>query len=130
MKDLGLLLLRVLTGGIMIYGHGFPKLLKLYNGAEIKFSDLLGIGAGLNFGLAVFAEFICSSLLILGLFTRLSLIPLTITMFVAGFIHHAPDPCAVKEKVFLYLIIFVAMIFTGGGKYALNKILPAKYQKL
>jgi len=51
-------------------------------------------------------------------------------MFVAGFIHHAPDPFAVKEKVFLFLIIFIAMIFTGGGKYALNKILPAKYQKL
>ena len=114
----------------MIYGHGFPKLLKLFSGAEIKFSDPLGIGAELSFALVVFAEFICSSLLILGLFTRLSLIPLIITMLVAGFIHHAPDPFAVKEKVFLFLIIFVAMIFTGGGKYALNKILPAKYQKL
>ena len=114
----------------MIYGHGFPKLLKLFSGAEIKFSDPLGIGSELSFALVVFAEFICSSLLILGLFTRLSLIPLISTMLVAGFIHHAPDPFAVKEKVFLFLIIFVAMIFTGGGKYALNKILPAKYQKL
>ena len=130
MKDLGLLLLRGLTGGIMIYGHGFPKLLKLFRGAEIKFSDPLGIGAELSFALAAFAEFFCSSLLILGLFTRLSLIPLIITMLVAGFIQHAPDPFAVKEKAFLFLIIFVAMIFTGGGKYALNKILPAKYQKL
>jgi putative oxidoreductase len=130
MKDIGLLILRVFAGGFMIYGHGFPKLLRLFSGTGIKFADPLGIGTGLSFGLTVFAEFFCSIFVILGLFTRASLIPLIIAMFVAGLIHHVPDPFSVKEKALLFLIVFITLMLTGPGKYSLSNLLAVKYRKL
>jgi putative oxidoreductase len=130
MKDFGILILRVFSGFFMVFEHGLPKLLRQLSGAEIKFANPLGIGAEVSFVLTTFAEFFCSIFVVLGLFTRVSLIPLIIAMFVAGVVHHAPDPFAVKEKALLFLVIFVALFFTGAGKYSLSKFLPAKFLKL
>jgi putative oxidoreductase len=127
--DIGLFILRVSSGAFMLFAHGYPKLLRVFSGAEIKFADPLGIGVFPSLIVATFAEFFCSIFLIIGLFTRLSLIPLIITMFVAGFIHHAPDPFATKEKALLFLAVYVALMLTGPGKYSLSRFLPANYQK-
>lgn len=117
--DLGLLILRVGAGGLMLT-HGTPKLLKLFGGEEIVFADPMGIGMGITLALTVFAEFICSILVILGLGTRLVVIPLMITMFTAAFIIHAADPFPRKEMALLYFLIFTVLLFTGAGKHALD----------
>lgn len=117
--DLGLLLLRLGAGGLMLT-HGTPKLFKLFGGEEIVFADPLGIGMGITLALAVFAEFICSILVILGLGTRLAVIPLMITLFTAAFIIHAADPFQRKEMALLYLLIFTVLLITGAGKHALD----------
>jgi len=129
MKDLGLLLVRVCAGAFLIYGHGFSKLQTVFSGAEIKFSNPIGIGSGLSLYLSTFAEFFCSVLLILGLFPRLSLIVLIINMSVAAFFQHSSDPFSVKEKALLYLILFILLFITGVGKYSLNYLLPSKFRK-
>src|SRR5699024_10425097 len=67
-KDIGLLILRLVFGFVLIYGHGFEKLITIFNGDEIQFANPIGIGATLSFYLAAFAEGICTILLILGLF--------------------------------------------------------------
>ena len=43
LNDLGLLILRSTFGIIMLAAHGYPKLLKLMSGNEIKFFDPFGI---------------------------------------------------------------------------------------
>lgn len=119
-SNIGLLVLRVASGGMMLT-HGYPKLTKLVSGGEIQFFDFLGLGVTFSLFLAVFAEFLCSLLLVLGVKTRLVVIPLICTMAVAAFIVHGADPFAKKEMALLYLSMYITLFFTGGGKLALLK---------
>lgn len=126
MNDLAIFLLRVTSGAFMLFAHGLPKLNRLFSSGEITFSDPLGIGTVPSLALAVFSEFFCSILLILGLFARASLIPLIITMFVAAFIHHAGDTFLQMERALLFLLIFIVLFLTGPGRFALGRVVKVK----
>lgn len=123
--DVALFILRVGTAAIMLT-HGIPKLLMLFGGGEIAFADPIGLGMEVSLTLVVFAEVICSILILLGLGTRLAAIPLIINMSVAFFIFHAQDPFKAKELALIYLLIFVILLITGSGKYALDHYLLKK----
>lgn len=116
----GLLVLRLLAGAFMLT-HGFPKLLRLFSGNEIKFMNFLGLGAPVSLGLAVFAEFVCAILIVAGLATRLASVPLIVTMFTAAFVAHGDDPFGTKEKPLLFLVIFVVLLISGGGKFSMDR---------
>ncbi|MBL7753971.1 MAG: DoxX family protein [Chitinophagaceae bacterium] len=118
--SLGLLLLRILSGGMMMI-HGWGKIVKW---AELKssFPDPFGIGHEISLALTVFAEFICAGLLVVGLGTRLVLIPLLIVMAVAFFKIHAADPLNEKELALFYLVIYAALLLSGPGKFSLDKV--------
>jgi len=123
--NFSLLFLRV-TAGIFMLTHGVGKLNKLIEGGTIKFADPIGVGPEASLVLVVFAEFFCSIFLIFGIATKLSSIPLLITMLVAGFISHAADPFAVKEKAFLFFVIFVFIAIAGAGKYSIDNFIYKK----
>lgn len=123
LNDFGLLVLRSTFGIIMLAAHGYPKLLKLMSGNEIKFFDPLGIGKTFSFILATSAEFVGAALLTLGIFSRLSSLSLAITMFVAAFIYHANDPFKGQEKAILFFAGYVVLFLTGPGKYSLQKFI-------
>ncbi|PIR22053.1 MAG: transmembrane DoxX protein [Deltaproteobacteria bacterium CG11_big_fil_rev_8_21_14_0_20_45_16] len=120
LKDIGLLLLRLVAGGTMLFSHGWDKLMSFGERMNV-FPDPLGIGSSLSLGLAIFAEFGCAALLILGVTTRLVAIPLAITMGVAYFIVHNGDAFAQRELAFLYLGMFLSLIALGGGKFCVLK---------
>lgn len=122
--DFAALLLR-LSLGLLMLSHGIPKLMKLMNG-NMEFGDPIGIGVPASLTLTVFAEVVCSILLVIGLWTRLALIPLIITMFVAVFIVHINDDLGTKELAFLYLFAYIALFLLGSGKYAIDAILKRK----
>jgi len=117
--DIGILLLRLGVGGLMLT-HGIPKLFRLFGSDPIQFADPIGIGVEASLALTVFAEVICSVLIIVGLATKLATIPLLVTMFVAFFIIHADDPFQRKELALFFLIVYVVLLFTGSGKYSLD----------
>lgn len=119
MNNLGLLLLRLTAGGFMLT-HGWPKLANFSSRAS-QFPDPLGVGSELSLALAVFAEFFCALLLVLGLFTRAALTQLIATMAVAGFIVHAADPFQRKELAFVYLGMFLCLFLTGPGDFSLGR---------
>lgn len=119
---LALLIFRIAAASFMLT-HGIPKLMKLFSGDEIQFADPYGLGQVTSFVLVVFAEFVCSILIILGLGTRLAAIPLVIDMLTAGFYAHAHDPFSVKERAFLYLIIFGLLLVFGPGRYSIDHAL-------
>lgn len=114
--DLALLILRLGFGLLLAFDHGLPKL----RHPEGDFVDFLGLGTKISMGLCIFGEFFCSLLVAAGLFTRLFLVPLIITMSVAVFQAHAHDPLAKKEHALLYLIVFVVLFLTGPGKCSLD----------
>ena len=121
-EHLALLIFRVLIACLLLT-HGFPKLQKLLSGDEIQFMDPYGLGVTTSFVLVVFAEFVCSVLVILGLATRLATIPIIITMATAVIIAHANDPFGVKEKPLLFLVCFVFILIIGAGKYSVDNSL-------
>ena len=119
--DLASFILRVSLSLLMLT-HGFPKLMKFMDG-NMEFGDPIGIGVPASFTLTIFAEVICSILILIGFWTRLALIPLIITMLVAAFIVHSADMVGVKEPSLLYLFGYVTLFLLGSGKYAVDAIL-------
>jgi putative oxidoreductase len=81
--SLGLLLIRS-TIGLLIAFYGYEKLIHFEEMAASDFwaknVSFLGFTGKVPLALTIFAEFFCSLFLIVGLFTRLALIPLLICM--------------------------------------------------
>ena len=102
--------------------HGFSKLMN-FSSKAAGFPDPIGLGSSFSLGLTVFAEFFCAAFIIVGLLTRLSLVPLIITMAVAAFYIHGGDPIAKQELSLFYLAVYTALLFTGPGKFSLDSIL-------
>ena len=119
MQDIGKLILRLGMGGFMLT-HGWPKLMKLFAGGPIEFGDPIGLGPTFSLILTVFAEVVCSILLIVGFKTRWAAIPLAFTMLVAAFVVHLDDPFGRKEKALMYLVAYVAIALIGAGKHSLD----------
>ena len=119
-QDYGLLTLRLFFGFCMIYGHGWGKLVRLFGPDEITFADPFGLGPAISLALAAFAEALCALLVMLGLFTRVAVIPLIITMVTAFFTVHLDDPFGQQEKVILFAGAFLALFFTGPGRISLD----------
>ena len=120
-RDYGLLIIRLAAGFFMIYGHGYGKLTRLFGPDEISFADPFGLGPVITLTFAVFAEFFCAILVMIGLFTRAALIPLIITMATAFFFVHLTDDFGSQEKSLLYLFIFIGLFFTGPGRISIDK---------
>ncbi len=120
MNNIGLLLLRIVFCGAMIYGHGLGKLNKLIAG-NFKFSDPIGIGEAPTLFLAVFSEFIAPIFILIGFKTKFFSFFPAATMFVAAFIVHLSDPFSRMEKAILFLAIFVFFMISGPGKYSIDK---------
>ena len=120
--NFGLLILRLGFGLLITFSHGWEKLMNFTEKAA-HFPDPLGIGGSISLGLTVFAEVFCGIAIAVGLLTRLSTIPLIIMMLVAIFVIHGDDPFGKKEFALLYLIPFVALMFTGPGRFSLDWIL-------
>ena len=122
--DLALLILRVGVGVLMLT-HGIPKLQMLFAGGEIQFPGVMGLSPAVSLALAVFAEVVCSVLLIIGLGTRWASIPLIITMLVAVLLVHGSDPFANQEPGLLYLFLYLPLLILGSGKYSVDQVINA-----
>lgn len=128
MQNIGLLILRVVPAVLMLVAHGWGKLAGFAERMD-TFPDPIGLGSPVSLSLAIFAEVVCAALLILGIATRLASVPLLITMLVAAFVIHAEDPWAKQEFPLLYAVVFLVLIFTGGGSYGLGNRFKAWWLK-
>lgn len=126
--DAGLLFLRLGAGGLMLFSHGIPKLDRLAQD-PIQFADPLGLGPAISLWLALGAEIVCASLLVLGLGTRIAAVPLIITMLVAALIVHGDDPFQKKEFALVYGMIFFTIMLTGPGKFSLDALIAKRRSK-
>lgn len=114
----GLLLFRASFGVLMIVNHGWSKIVK-YETLKDEFFNFLNLGSHISLILTLFAEILCALFLILGLYTRLALIPLIIAMLVAMYVKNW-DIFAGAEMSFLYCISFLVLFITGPGKYSID----------
>jgi len=125
-SSIGLLVLRLGAGGLLLYGHGWAKIMDAAARAP-TFANPIGLGSVPSFWLVVFAEVVCSALVMLGFLTRLSSVPPVLFFCVAGFIQHAHDPWGRRELAFIYGVPFLALVFLGGGRYSLDAALGTRW---
>lgn len=122
--DWAILAIRIFVGVAMLT-HGFPKLMMLLSG-KIEFINFLGIGQKTSLILTVLAEVLCSLFVLLGLFTRLSVVPLIITMLVAALMVHGNDPFAKQEMSLLYLFHYIIIFVAGPGNISIDRMISRK----
>ena len=119
--DFGLLALRVGAGGTMFWQHGWPKLAAFGEKMD-TFGDPIGLGPAISLGLIVFAETVCALLVALGLWTRLSTVPLIIGMAVAAFVANGDGPFKAMELAVCYMVAFLTIFFAGSGRFSLDRL--------
>jgi putative oxidoreductase len=145
--DLALLLLRLVGLGLAVV-HGWGKVHSLatgHGGSFVESVASLGFPAPVAFAwAAALAEFAGALCVALGLATRFAAAFAAFEMAVAAFLrHHAhlvllaglgvrPVPEETlkawgdPEKALLYLVVFLALVFTGAGRLSLDALLTRK----
>jgi putative oxidoreductase len=128
--SLGILALRVMTGLMMLFGHGILKIQNysmLKDKFELKVYPFNHFASSINLLLCIAAEAGAAALIVIGLCTRPAAFVLGFTMVVAAFGVHGADPWfmaqgvpAAKEPALLYLIPMIAIILMGGGSFSLD----------
>lgn len=127
--QVGLFLIRLIMGLLMAF-FGYEKLIHFNEMAASEFwvknVSFMGMSGKVPLALTVFAEFFCSIFLILGLFTRFSLLVL---MFCMAYIFLVVFPNSIISKgdngysisdTFIYFTIYAGLLFTGPGKFSLD----------
>lgn len=122
--DLGLLILRISIGGLMLL-HGIAK---LQHGAGFIEQVVLdaGLPSFIAYGVYV-GEVIAPLFILAGYGTRLASIIFAGNCLVAALLVHSQDIFTLNEQggwtvelLGLFFFGAVALIFTGGGKYAIS----------
>jgi putative oxidoreductase len=97
--------------------------LTAYDEMLTMFGDPIGIGTKLSVILVIFAEFFCGIFVTLGFLTRLTIIPILITMIVVFFVAHAKDAFDMKALPLVYLLLCVVIFILGSGRYSVDSLL-------
>jgi putative oxidoreductase len=141
--DAALLILR-LSGLGLALAHGWAKIENFLSGESAQFVEgvaRLGFPYPTVFAwAATLAELVGGSLIALGLLTRVAAGFAAFTMFVAAFLRHrlaqqtlaffGINPIAADvlegwgnpERAALYLLIFLALVLMGGGRFSLDRL--------
>lgn len=126
--DLGLLILRLSAGIALAFAHGIGKLPpseRFVSGVE-----KMGFPAPSFFAWAAsISEFAGALLVAIGLATRPAATLVACTMATVVFVRHGPDAFEKKEKAFIYLVIFVAIMLTGAGRFSIDALIGGKGKK-
>lgn len=124
-NDLGLLVLRLSTGGLMLF-HGVSKLINGV-GPIGEMLAALGLPSFIAYG-SLLVELVASLIMVLGLWTRVAAAAMVFNMFIAILMAHmsvifslTPEGGWAIELPMLYLLPALALVFTGGGRYALTR---------
>lgn len=123
-NDFGLLILRLSVGGLMLL-HGIFKLMNGVGGIEQMVAGA-GLPTFITYGVYI-GEVVAPVFIILGLGTRVAAAIMAFNCLVAGLMAHAGDIFTLNEGggwtlevLGLYMLGAAALMFTGGGKYAVS----------
>jgi putative oxidoreductase len=131
MMDLGLLIIRLVTG-VLFIGHGAQKLFGWFGGYGLKgtggWFDSIGMKPGVTMALlAGLTELFGGLLFALGLLTPLAGIMIAGTMLMAIIKVHAPNGLWSTANGYEYnltlLAVAIGMALIGPGQYALDAFL-------
>lgn len=118
-SNITLLAFRVLVSVSMINTHGMKKLLD-FEGTVKHIPDPMGVGGEISAVIAIIANIIAPVFIILGLGTRLAVLPILSVTLTGFLIVHGNDPWAVRDVPLMYSLAYLLIFFMGAGKYSLD----------
>ncbi|MGI9174805.1 MAG: DoxX family protein [Rhodothermales bacterium] len=122
LTDVGLLILRVVTGLALALAHGLGKMppsdrfVGMVEGLGFPAPGLFAWGSG-------FAELVCGLLLAVGLLTRPAALFIVLNMTVVVFLAHGGDAFGDREKGLLFGVIALTFLIIGAGRYSVDALL-------
>jgi putative oxidoreductase len=121
--SIGLLVLRAAALSLFLK-HGLEKLTG-YSRMVQHFPDPIHVGAHAGLAFALLSDGICSVLVTIGLATRPASAIILFNLLVAFFfVHHAAYfTDGHVELVVVYIIVFAALMFTGPGRFSVDRYL-------
>ncbi len=121
-----ILFVRLFFGALFLM-HGLDKMMN-FNQLSVTYPSVFGLGSYTTLMLSIFCEFACSIFLMVGMLTRIILIPMVVSMAVAFFdIHDGMMPEG--ELSLIYLIVFFVLFVTGPGRYSVDYLIDRKVMK-
>ncbi len=117
--NFALLVQRVVTGLLLLIGHGLPK---ISNFSELSgsFYDPFRIGHRYSLILVILAELFCSMFIVLGLFTRIAAFIIVVDLSIAVFIYHHGQPFKNVELGAIYLASVFTVMIIGPGRVSVD----------
>ena len=117
--NFALLVQRVVTGLLLLIGHGLPKI-QNFSDLSVTFPDPLRIGHRGSLILVILAELFCSMFLVLGLFTRIVAFIIVFEFSVAVFIVHHGQPLKIVELAAMFLTSVFTILIIGPGRVSVD----------
>lgn len=118
--DIGLLVLRVVLGATLFFKHGLEKITH-FSQMSAHFPNPLHVGSHVSLIFALLSDAICSLLVVLGMGTRVAAFVIVVNLGVAlYFVHHLALRSEHGEMMVAFLAGFLALVFTGAGRFSLD----------
>jgi putative oxidoreductase len=118
-NDIALLIFRVLLGIELFRVHGLKKF-RLENGKKEVVPNPLGLPDKMNALVATFSDTVVPFLIILGLGTRLAVLPTIGVTAIGYFVVHRKDSLEVRDVPYMYTLSLLLILALGAGKYSLD----------
>jgi len=125
--DLAILFFRVAVSVELILVHGLKKVGIDANTEVVP--NPLHLPEFLNQCFADAANLFFPLLVIVGLFTRLAVLPTLAVTLTGYFVVHLHDSLWVKDIPFMYSISFLLLLIIGSGKYSMDYFIHKKLNK-
>ena len=121
-NNMALLIFRILLSVELFRVHGLKKF-KLKNGQKEHVPNPLHLPERLNGLVATFSDTVVPVLVILGIATRLAILPTIGVTAIGYFVVHRNDPVEIRDVPFMYTLCFLFLLAVGPGTYSLDNYL-------
>jgi len=118
-NDAAFLVFRILLGVELFRVHGLKKF-RLENGKKEVVPNPLGLPDKMNALVASLADTVVPFLIILGLGTRLAVLPTIGVTAIGYFVVHRKDSLEVRDVPYMYTLSLLLILALGAGKYSLD----------
>jgi putative oxidoreductase len=118
-NNAALLVFRILLAIELFRVHGMKKF-RIENGQKEHVPNPLHLPEKLNGLVATFSDTVVPFLIILGIGTRLAVLPTIGVTAVGYFVVHRKDSLEVRDVPYMYTLSLLLILALGAGKYSLD----------
>ena len=121
-NNAALLIFRILLAVELFRVHGMKKF-RVENGQKEHVPNPLHLPEKLNGLVATFSDTVVPFFIILGLGTRLAVLPTIGVTAIGYFVVHKNDSLEVRDVPYMYTLSLLLILALGAGKYSLDSYL-------